>query len=103
MKKEIDKALSAIVLVGLAVIWLIYFFVAEFAADYAYGIGIARNVMLGLTYLVLLYNAWGWSRNIIIRILFLAITGFLIFCIVAQYIPSLNLGSIPTIGLSLIS
>lgn len=100
MKKELDKSISALVLVGLAVVWLIYFLVTQIDPSLAFGIGIAKNVMLGLTYLVLLYNAWGWSENLLIRLVFVAITAFLIFCVVAQYIPEINMGSIPTIGLS---
>lgn len=100
MKKEIDKTMSAIVLIALAVVWLIYFLVTQFSPELSFGIAIAKNVLLCLTYLVLLYNAWGWSENIIIRIVFLAITAFLIFCVIAQYIPAINMGSIPSIGLN---
>ena len=99
MKKEIDKGMSAIVLIGLAVVWLIYLLVTQISPQLAFGIGIAKTVMLSLTYLVLLYNAWGWSENIIIRILFIAVTAFLIFCAVAQYIPGFEMGKIPPIGL----
>lgn len=103
MKKELDKSISALVLVGLAVVWLIYFLVTQINPELAFGIGIAKNVMLGLTYLVLLYNAWGWSKNLLIRLVFVAITGFLIFCVVAQYLPNINMGSIPTIGLTFLN
>ncbi len=99
MKKEFDKPMSAIVLIGLAVVWLIYFLVTQFSPQLAFGIGIAKTVMLCITYLVLLYNAWGWSENIIIRIVFIAITAFLVFCAIAQYIPGIEMGKIPPIGL----
>lgn len=99
MKKEIDKSISALVLVGLAVVWLIYFLVTQFSPELSFGIAIAKNVMLCLTYLVLLYNAWGWSKNIIVRLVFVAITAFLIFCVVAQYFPNIQMGNIPSIGL----
>lgn len=96
-KKALDKFLSAVVLIAFAVIWLIYLCVAQIDPTVASYIGIAKNVMLVLTYLVLLYNALGFSKNIIIRLVFVAIAGFLIFCVIAQYIPALNLGKIPTI------
>lgn len=95
VKKELDKGLSAIVLIALAVIWILLFFFAEFANTNMAWILIAKDVILGLTYLVLLYNAWGWSRNFILRILFVVIVGFLIFCLVAKYIPALPLQDIP--------
>lgn len=99
MKREIDKPISALVLIALAVVWLIYFIVTQVSPELSFGIAIAKNVILCLTYLVLLYNAWGWSENIIIRIVFLVITAFLIFCVVAQYIPNINMGGLPAIGL----
>ena len=99
MKREIDKPISALVLIALAIVWLIYFIVTQVSPELSFGIGIAKNVILCLTYLVLLYNAWGWSENFLVRIVFLVITAFLIFCVVAQYIPNIKMGGLPAIGL----
>ena len=95
MRKEIDKSISAIVLAALAVIWLILLITSHVTADAVNGeqimrgIGIAQSVILGLTYFVLLYNAWGWSNNIIVRIVFLVVFLFLVFCIIGQYFPAI--------------
>lgn len=91
MKKELDKTISAIVLAALAVIWLILLITSHCGVSDGVmrGIGIAKDVILGLVYFVLLYNAWGWSENIIVRIIFLVIFLFLVFCIVGQYFPAI--------------
>ena len=99
MKKELDKGMAALVLAGLAVVWLIYLLVAEFSPGLTFGVGIAKTVILCLPYLVLLYNAWGWSDKLIFRILFLITTAFLIFCAIAPYIPGIDMGNLPLIGL----
>lgn len=98
-KKEIDKGLSALVLLGFTVLWIIRLCMgANIADNVAYGMSIAMSVMLILTYIVLLYNAWGATKSLIIRLVFLVIAGFLIFFVIAGWIPELGSIGIPFIG-----
>lgn len=97
-KKEIDKGLSALVLLGFTVLWIIRLCMGtNVNPDVSYGMAIAMSVMLILTYFVLLYNAMGWTKNIIFRLIFLVITGFLVFFVIASWVPSLQ-GILPSIG-----
>lgn len=98
-KKELDKGLSALVLLGFTVLWIIRLCMGANISDgLARGMEIAMSVMLILTYIVLLYNAWGSTKSLIIRLVFLAIAGFLIFFVIAGWIPELANIGIPSIG-----
>lgn len=90
MKKELDKSLSALVLVAYAALWALYWIVGSVAGapdGLILAIGIIRDVALCLMYFIVLYNALGWSGNFIVKIVFIVIALFLIFCAVAKYIP----------------
>lgn len=79
-KKELDKGLSALVLIGFAVIWIIRLCMGnDVSAGVERGMDIAMSVMLILTYLVLLYNAWGSTGNLIFKLVYLVVAAFLIF------------------------
>lgn len=98
-KREIDKFLSALVLIGFAVIWIIRLCMGTDVSDNVdKGMSIAMSVMLILTYLVLLYNAWGSSSSFILKIVYAVIAGFLIFFVIAGWIPELGNVKIPAIG-----
>lgn len=89
MKKEFDKGLSALILLTLAVMWSVSLIVTycNVPVDVTYGLRITRDVIQCLMILVVLYNALGWSSNFIVKIVFIAIALFSIFCTVFQYIP----------------
>lgn len=98
-KKELDKGLSALVLIGFAVIWIIRLCMGNNVSESVdNGMSIAMSVMLILTYLVLLYNAWGSTKSLILKLVFLVIAAFLIFFVVAGWIPELGNVKIPAIG-----
>lgn len=98
MKKGLDKGISALVLLAFAVLWIIRLCMGTGVnPNVARGMSIAMSVMLILTYIVLLYNALGWSESWIIRLVFIVIAGFLIFFVIANWIPSLQ-NFIPSIG-----
>ena len=98
-KKELDKGLSALVLIGFAVIWIIRLCMGnDVSAGVERGMDIAVSVMLILTYLVLLYNAWGSTGNLIFKLVYLVVAAFLIFFVVAGWIPELGNVKIPAIG-----
>ena len=87
--KKIDRTLSVIILVAYAVLWVISWIMAY--ADVPSGVISAMNwvrlVVLILMYLVVLYNAVGWTDNLILRIIFFALTAFLIASAIAVRIP----------------
>lgn len=90
MKKELDKSLSALVLVAYAALWALYWIVGSIPnvpSGVLTAISIIRDVALCLMYFIVLYNALGWSGNLIVKLVFCAIALFLIFCAVAKYIP----------------
>ncbi len=98
-RKEIDKGISALVLLGFTVLWIIRLCMGSGVSEnVAYGMSIAMSVMLILTYIVLLYNAWGATKSLLIRLVFLVIAGFLIFFVIAGWIPELQNIGIPAIG-----
>ncbi|MBQ8373953.1 MAG: hypothetical protein IJX98_00060 [Clostridia bacterium] len=100
MKKEIDKIISALVLLGFAALWIIRLCLGDSVNDdVKYGMSIAMNVMLILTYLVLLYNAWGAFDSFLFKLVFLVIAAFLILCVVAGWIPAVKeFLQLPAIG-----
>lgn len=100
MKKEIDKIISALVLIAFCAIWIIRLSLhSKLGEDALNGINIALSVMLILTYFVLLYNAWGAFDSLIFKIIFLVIATFLILCVVAGWFPAVKeFLKLPTIG-----
>lgn len=94
-RKELDKTISAIVLILYAVVWLIQFIVAMSQGgnpsnSVVTALSVIRNIIQVAVVIVLLYNAWGWSGNLIYRIVMLAIAAWLILCMFAPYIPGLE-------------
>ena len=100
MKKEMDKFISALVLLGFAAIWVIQLCLGDtISEDVRQGMSIAMNVMLILTYFVLLYNAWGAFDSFLFKIIFLVIGVFLMLCVVAAWIPAVQqFLNLPVIG-----
>ena len=100
MKKELDKIISALVLIGFFTLWIIRLCLgSEIGADVANGMDVAMNVMLILTYFVLLYNAWGAFDSFLFKMIFLVIAAFLIICVVAGWVPAIReFLKLPTIG-----
>ena len=100
MKKEIDKIISALVLLGFAAIWIVRLCLGDTISEPVNAnISFAMNVMLILTYLVLLYNAWGAFDSFLFKIIFLVIAAFLILCVVAGWIPAVKeFLKLPSIG-----
>jgi hypothetical protein len=100
MKKEFDKIVSALVLIGFAVIWIVRLCLgSSISESAANGMSVAMNVMLICTYFVLFYNAWGAIDSGLFKIIFLVIAAFLILCVVAGWIPAVKeLLKLPTIG-----
>lgn len=100
MKKELDKIISALVLIGFCTLWIIRLCLgAQINEDVSNGMSVAMNVMLILTYFVLLYNAWGAFDSFLFKVIFLVIAAFLILCVVAGWVPAVReLLKLPTIG-----
>ena len=91
MKKELDKIISALVLIGFCTLWVIRLCLgSEVDANVENGVSIAMNVMLILTYFVLLYNAWGAFDSTLFKLVFLVIAAFLILCVVAGWVPAIR-------------
>lgn len=90
-EREIDKTISVLILVAFAVMWAIYWIIAyvpNVPAGVVKGVAITRDVVQCLMYLVVLYNALGSTSNIILKIVYIAIALFLIFCVIAGYVPA---------------
>lgn len=87
--KKIDKTLSVIILIAYAVLWVISWIMAYNSVPQAVitGMGITRTVVLCLMYLVVLYNALGWTENWILRIVFIGLALFLIASAIAIRVP----------------
>lgn len=100
MKKELDKIISAFILICFCTLWIIRLCLGDSISEpVQYGMSIALNVMLILTYFVLLYNAWGALDSLLFKIIFLVIALFLIFCVVAGWIPAIQeVIPVPTMG-----
>lgn len=91
-EKKIDQFLSAIVLILYAVIiaikWVMVY--REVSPSAIHAIDIIRTIILCLIFLVLLYNACGWTDNIILKLIFLAIALFLIATAISVQVPSVQ-------------
>jgi hypothetical protein len=99
-RKEIDKIISALILICFCIIWIVRLACSDNISPEANNvISIAMKVMLILTYFVLLYNAWGAFDSVIFKIIFLVIALFLILCVVAGWVPAIkDFLKLPTIG-----
>lgn len=87
--KKIDRTLSVIILIAYAVLWVISWIMAytDVPAGVISTMNWVRLVVLILMYLVVLYNAVGWTDNLILRIVFVGLTAFLIASAIAVRIP----------------
>ncbi len=92
MKNKLDRVLSVIILLAYAVLvalsWvLVYQNLPAWVMDM---MAIMRTVVLCLMFLVVLYNACGWTENWILRIVFVVLTVFLIASAIAIRVPAVS-------------
>ncbi|MBD5131838.1 MAG: hypothetical protein HDT28_04510 [Clostridiales bacterium] len=88
-ERKIDQFLSIIILLLYAVIiaikWAMVY--TDVPATAIQAIDIIRTIVLCLIFLVVLYNACGWTNNLILKLLFLVIALFLIASAIAVQVP----------------
>lgn len=91
-KREIDQLMSVIALLLYATIIVIKWIMVyqEVSPSAIKAIDIISTIILCLIFLVLLYNALGWTNNFIFKIVFIIITLFLIASAIAVRIPSVQ-------------
>lgn len=91
-ERKIDQLLSIIVICLYAVIiaikWIMVY--QDVPASALQAIDIIRTIVLCLMFAVVLYNACGWTDNIILRIIFIVITAFLIASSIAIQVPAVQ-------------
>ena len=92
MKNKLDRVLSVIILLAYAVLvalsWvLVYQNLDPWVMDM---MAIMRTVVLCLMFLVVLYNACGWTDNWILKIVFVVLTAFLIASAIAVRVPAVS-------------
>ena len=91
-ERKIDQFLSIIILLLYAVIiaikWAMVY--TDVPANAIYAIDIIRTIVLCLIFLVVLYNACGWTSNIILKLIFLVIALFLIASAIAVQVPTVQ-------------
>ena len=88
--KKIDRTLSVIILVAYALMWVVSWIMAymDVPADIISAMNWVRLVVLVMMYLVVLYNAVGWTDNLILKIVFVVLAAFLIASAIAVRVPS---------------
>ena len=59
---------------------------------------ISHGITFIILYLLLIYNAWGVTESLIFRLIFTVIGMFLIFCVVAEWIPYLAIMPVPLVS-----
>ncbi len=91
-ERKIDQLLSVIVLLLYAVIiaikWIMVY--QDVSPNAIKAISIISTIILCLMFLVVLYNALGWTDNLILKIVFIAIALFLIASAIAVRVPSVE-------------
>ena len=88
MGREIDKILSALILLAFCALWVIRLCLGDSMSESVVnGMSIAMSIMLILNYFVLMFNAWGAFDSKLFKIIFLVISGFLVLCVVAGWVP----------------
>lgn len=91
-ERKIDQFLSVIVIclyaVVIAIKWIMVY--QNVPASAIRAMDIIRTIILCLIFLVVLYNACGWTDNLILKLIFLAITLFLIASAIAVQVPSVQ-------------
>lgn len=87
--KKLDKTLSVIILITYAALWVISWIMAYTSVPEGVitAMAITRTVVLCLMYVVVLYNALGWTHNLILRIVFIGLALFLIASAIAIRVP----------------
>ncbi len=91
-ERKIDQLLSVLVLILYAVIiaikWIMVYQNVPTGAIRA--IDIIRTIILCMIFLVVLYNALGWTGNPILKTVFLVITLFLIATAISVQVPAVQ-------------
>lgn len=87
--KKLDRTLSVIILITYAALWVISWIMAYSSVPEGVisTMAIIRTVVLCLMYVVVLYNALGWTNNLILRIVFIGLALFLIASAIAIRVP----------------
>lgn len=90
MKNKLDRVLSVIILLAYAVLvalsWVLgYQSLPSWVMDM---MAILRTVVMCLMFLVVLYNACGWTENWVLRIIFIVLTAFLIASAISVRVPA---------------
>ncbi len=88
--RKIDQFLSVIILLLFVVITVIKWIMAYGVNVDPNAIDAVRYISTAITCLMLIvvcYNACGWTRNFIFKIIFIALTLFLLITAVVQYVP----------------
>ncbi|MCH5162448.1 MAG: hypothetical protein J1G38_03030 [Clostridiales bacterium] len=91
-ERKLDQFLSVIVLllyvVVITVRWImVYQDVPQGAMD---AVNIISTIIQCLTICVVLYNALGWTDNIIFKIIFIVIAAFLVTSSIIAWVPSIR-------------
>lgn len=94
MKRErkLDQFLSVIVLllyvVIIAIKWVMVY--QDVSGEAIMAVNIIGTIIQCLTICVVLYNALGWTGNIIVKIVFIIIAAFLIVSSVIVWVPEIS-------------
>lgn len=89
MEKKFDQFLSVIILIAYVVLvalsWVLLYM--DLPAWVNKTMDITRTVVLCLMFIVVAYNACGWTESWILRIIFIVLTAFLIATAIAIRVP----------------
>lgn len=87
--KSLNKFLSVVILIAYAVLWVISWIMAYNSVPESVinGMAITRTIVLCMMYLVVLSGALGWTKNLILRIVFIGLALFLIASAIAMRVP----------------
>ena len=90
--RKIDQLMSVVVLLLYAVViaikWIMVY--QDVSPTAIKAIGIISTIILCLIFLVVLYNALGWTDSLILKIVFIAIALFLIASAIAVRVPAVE-------------
>ena len=88
--KKLDRTLSVIILIAYAVLWVVSWIMAynQIPEGVITAMAWLRTIVLCLMYIVVMYNAVGWTESWILRILFIALALFLIASAIAVRVPT---------------
>lgn len=90
--RKIDQLMSVVVLILYTVIIAIKWIMAyqDVSASALKAIDVISTIVLCLIFLVVLYNALGWTDKLVLKIVFIVITAFLIASAIAVQVPSVQ-------------